>query len=169
MNPLMILQLVNAGNDALTSFFGAKQQRQDLSFQANMAEINANLYDLKAKDAMQQGRFAEQQYKMKAAQEKGQTRTSAASRGLDLSSGSVVNDLTGQDYIAEMDTNTIQANTIKSAFGYKTEAQNQRSQANMMRTSAKSISPTMAAFNSLLGGATNVASSWYSQKKAGTK
>lgn len=161
--------MFNAGNNAIGSFFGAKQQRQDLNFQANMAEINAGLYDLKAKDAMQQGIAAEQQYRMKTAQEKGSSRVKAASRGIDLSSDVVVNELTTQDYITEIDTNTIQANTIKSAFGYKTEAQNQRSQANMMRTSANSINPAMATFNSLLGGATDIASTWHGQKKAGVK
>jgi hypothetical protein len=106
---------------------------------------------------------------MKTAQEKSTSRVKAASRGIDLSSDVVVNDLATQDYITEIDTNIIQANTIKSAFGYKTEAQNQRSQANMMRASANSINPAMTVFNSLLGSATDIASSWYGQKKSGVK
>jgi hypothetical protein len=63
--------------------------------------------------------------------------------------------------MGEIDANTLEANAIKNAWGYKTQAVNQRNQALTSRSAASSISPGTAAMTSLIGSGSQVAAGWY--------
>jgi hypothetical protein len=75
--------------------------------------------------------------------------------------------LTTTDVMGEIDANTIQSNAIRSAWGYRVEATNQTNKARSARAAASSINTEQAAFTSLIGGASQVASGWYQARKGG--
>jgi hypothetical protein len=66
-----------------------------------------------------------------------------------------------------VDANTIAANAVQSAWGYRTQAVNYKNDALMSRATASGISPGLNAASTLLGEAGQVASTWYGMNKAG--
>ncbi|MDR0380357.1 MAG: hypothetical protein LBI62_10540 [Candidatus Accumulibacter sp.] len=66
-----------------------------------------------------------------------------------------------------LDANTLIANAVRNAWGYRAQATNYQNEALMARAQAKGISPDRSAMSSLLGSAGRVASSWYAFSKAG--
>ena len=63
--------------------------------------------------------------------------------------------------------NTLTANAVRSAWGYRTQAVNFENEALTKRATAGAISPFGSAAGSLLGSAATVAGSWYSLNKVG--
>lgn len=166
MNPLLLLQTIGAGSEAIGAFFGARSQRDQMRFQARMDAINAGLADLQARDAMLQGQKQQQAIRQRGGQVKSSQRVAMAANGIDLGSDLATNLLTSTDFITETDANTAAANAIKSAWGYKTEATNMRSRSAIGNAMASGINPGLSAATSLLGNAGKVAGSWYQARGA---
>ena len=80
-----------------------------------------------------------------------------AANGVALDSGTPNAVLTSTDVMGEIDANTIEQNALAQAWGYRT-------QAGMDRARANAINPGMSAATTLLGSATQVASTWYGMK-----
>lgn len=151
--------------NAIGSFFGAKNQKINARLGAEVARVNARIADLQGRDAMTQGQRAEQASRLRTAQTKSSTKAALAANGIDLGSEVATALNSSTDYVGEMDANTIAANAIKSAWGYRMDATSQRAQAAMADANADTLNPAMAAFTSLLGSATQAAPSWYQMKK----
>lgn len=152
---------------AIGSFFGAKNQKTNARLNAEIARVNAHIADIQSRDAMAQGQRAEQASRLRTAQTKSSARAALAANGIDVGSEVATAINSSTDYVGEVDANTIAANAIKSAWGYKMDAVNQRAQAAMADANADTISPGLAAMTSLLGSATQAAPSWYQMKKLG--
>lgn len=163
----LALQATGVGMDAVGAYGQAAGQKSLLSYEANLADINAGLAERAAKTELLRGQFEEQKARLAAAQAKSSARVSMAAGNIDLGEGSALNALTSHDVIGEIDANTIKANAVRSAWGYRVQATNYGNEALMKRANASAISPGMAASSSLLGGAGQVAGSWYSTSKAG--
>lgn len=149
------------------SYYGAKSQQSAMNYEAAIAELNAAQSEKSAQQELMRGNEAVAQSTLRAGQVKSSQRAAMAANGVDLGQGSAVDILTSTDLAKEQDANTITANAVRSAWGYRTQATNQLNQADMARSNAKSISPGMAAVTSLLGGATSLSSNYYSMKKLG--
>ena len=132
-----------------------------------MDELNAELAEKAAQVELANGQRQVQGVRLKAAQLKSAQRVSMAANGIDLGSDTAVNILTTTDYMSEVDANTAEANSVRSAFGYRTQAVNVSNNANSARASAGGINPFASASGTLLSGAGQVAGSWYSLKKSG--
>ncbi|WP_186425096.1 virion core protein, T7 gp14 family [Cupriavidus metallidurans] len=163
----LALQGGGAAISTVGSYFSAQQQKSALGAQADIADINARTAESTAESALYQGQQQEISQRLKTAQLKSSQRTAMAANGIDLGSGSAVNVLTSTDTMGEIDANTIAANAVRSAFGYRTQATNFQNDALMKRTTASGISPITSAASTLLTGAGQVAGSWYKLKKAG--
>lgn len=161
---LMALGALGSANSAKAN---AQSQQQQLSFQANLAEINARTSESQAQQTLLAGQREEQKSRIATANLKGTQRASMAANGIDLGVGSAAQILTSTDVLGEIDANTIQANAIKSAWGYRAQASNQTSQAMSSRAASEAISPSSAFASSLLGSSGQVAASWYQYKKVG--
>lgn len=153
--------------DAVGTYGQAAGQKSLLSHEANLADINAGLAERAAKTELLRGQFEEQKARLAAAQSKSSARVAMAAGNVDLGYGSALNVQTSHDVISEIDANTTKANAVRSAWGYRVQATGYSNEALMKRANADAISPGMAAFGSLLGGASQVAGSWYSMNKAG--
>ncbi|AQW29128.1 hypothetical protein JK151_08855 [Ralstonia syzygii subsp. celebesensis] len=149
------------------SYFSAQQQKTALGAQAGIDDINARMAESGAQSALYQGQQQEIASRMRTAQLKSSQRTALAANGVDLGSDSAVNVLTSTDVMGGIDANTIAANAVRAAFGYRTQATNFQNDALMKRASASAISPIGSAAGTLLSSAGQVAGNWYLMKKNG--
>jgi len=161
------MQAAGAGFNATSAYFGAASQKSALQSQGRMADINAGIAELGAQNEILRGQREEQSVRLRGASLKGAQRASMAANGVDMTSGTAQQILTSSDYFTESDANTVAANAVKSAFGYRSQAVGLQNQARSARASASTISPVMAAVTSLIGSSGQLSSSWYQQQKAG--
>lgn len=168
-NPTAMLgaQSFGVGMSTVGSIFAASGEKSRLRSQARIAEINAKIMDSNARNTIRVGTIEESRVKLATAQAKSQQRTQIASSGVDLGSNTALARLTGTDVIGEVDAATVRSNALRAAWGQRIDAGNLRRQATSLRASASSISPALAGFTSLINGAGQVASSWYSMNKEG--
>lgn len=161
-------QSLGVGMSTVGSFFAAQQQKRSLRHQAELAEINATISDAAARNAIYAGTVEESRVKMAGSQAKAQQRAQITSSGIDIAgSNTALARLTGTDVITEVDANMVRSNALRAAWGQRIDAGNQRRGAASMRASASGISPFMAGATSLITGAGQVASSWYTMNKEG--
>jgi hypothetical protein len=140
---------VSIGSTAL----GAVSAYQGAQTQKAIANSNAKVADMQAKDARERGEKAAQEARQRGSLIEGAQRTSLSARGLDLSEGTP-NDILGQtDFFTQSDIATARTNGRKEAFAAKTQAANYRMEAG-------AVNPGLT----LLGGAAKVADKWYAYK-----
>lgn len=159
---------------AVGAFYGAKAAREQqraqasaLNFQATMANINARQAEDDARAIMRSASHEKSKVQLAKAQAIGQTRTSAAARGVSVGTGSAAEVEASQRVIAEIDERTINRNAIQAATSRRRDAINARTQAAMARAGASSaartargISPGLAAGTSLLSTGPRALRGW---------
>lgn len=162
----LIGQVGGAATSAIGSYFGAATNKINLQSQADTAESNARIAELGAQSALMQGQQQVGALTLKAGQIKGSQRASLAANGVDLGVGSAAEIQASTDIMKEIDANTLTANAVRSAWGYRTQAVNFENEALTKRATAGAISPFGSAAGSLLGSAGSVSSSWYALNKS---
>lgn len=140
-------------------------QKQSLKTQADLADINAQTAERAAAAALAAGQREEQRSSISTANLKSTQQAGFAAHGVDLGEGSAARVLTDTDVMGAIDKNTIAANAVRSAWGYRTAATNYTNDAAMKRSTAGAISPVMSGATSLLNSAGSVASNWYALNK----
>lgn len=154
-------------SSAIGSYYSGEAQASSLKYQAALAGINARMSELSAQSALDQGNKEIASMTMRAGQVKGAQRASLAANGVDLGTGSAAEVQTSTELIKEIDKNTIAANAVRSAWGYRTQATNYQNDAASKTAAASSVSGFGSAVASMISGAGQVAGSWYSLNKAG--
>lgn len=160
------LQTAGAISGAIGGFYSARMTKNQLAFEADMSRINARIAELGARSAFEKGQKEVASLTMQAGQLKSRQRAAMAANGIDLGEGNAAEVQASTELMKEMDKQTLEANAVRSAWGYRVEAANLQSAAMMKEGSASGISPLMAGASSLLTGAGQVASSWYQYNKA---
>lgn len=163
----LALMAAGAASNVVGSYQSARGQQSALRYQADIADQNVRIAELGAQSELMRGQREEQATRLKTAQLKSSQRARLAANGIDLGEGNAADILTSTDYMGEVDANTVAANAVRSAWGYRTQGMNAKNDALMKRATADGISPGTAAFGTLLGSAGQVAGSWYSLNKAG--
>ena len=163
------MQAAGAAMGTVGSYYSAQNTKSNLQLQANLADTNAQIAELGAQSALAQGAKEEQRSRLQTTALKKSQRVALAANGVDLGQGSAAELLTSTDLMGDIDANTIKANAVRSAWGYRTQATNYQNQALMDRASAGGISPVGGAVSSLLGSAGSVGQSWYLFNQAGAK
>lgn len=149
----LISQIGGGITSAIGGYYSAAAQKSALGFNAKLAELSAQ-------GELEKGQHEAMRLTMKAGQIKSAQRASMAANGIDLGEGSAAEVQASTDIMKEIDKNTIEANAIRSAWGYRTDAA-------MSRAKASTISPFGAAAGTLLTSAGSVADSWYRFKQSG--
>lgn len=162
------LSIAGMVSGAIGSFYSASAQKSLLNAQAELAEINARVAESQAQAELLSGQRKEQASRLGTAHLKSSQRAALAANGVDLGVGSAAELQTSTDLMGEIDANTIEANAVRSAWGYRTQSVNATNDAVMRRGSADAVSPGMAAMSSLLGSAGTVATNWYRLQKGVT-
>jgi hypothetical protein len=160
-------QFAGAATSAVGGYYGAQAQKSGLGFSATLDNLNASAAERTAQAALLAGQHTEQAIDLNTAALKGKQITGMAANGIDLGSAGAARVLTSTDVMGAADAATANANAVRAAWGYRTQATNFQNAALMKRAGANSISPLMSGASSLLGSAGSVASSWYQLKKAG--
>lgn len=158
-------QLFGLAGQVAGSFYSAKSQRTQADLQAYLAQHNARMSELAAKQSLAAGQKRAGQRSLQAGYAISQQKAQQAAAGVDLSVGSAAETRAGTEFFKEADLQQIEANALMQAWGYRTQAADYRTQAGMAR--ASSPSPSLAAGATLLTGAVSVADSWYRLQKSG--
>ncbi len=160
-------QVAGTAISASGSYHSAKVQKTSLQTQSKMAEINARIAEMGAQSAMEQGKHQVAALTHQAGQLKGRQRTTLAANGVDLSVGNAAEIHASTDIMKTIDSGNLKMNALRTAFGYRTQGMNAMNESRMATANAAGISPGGAAASTLLGGASQVASSWYGMSQAG--
>lgn len=157
----------SAIGSALGSFFSASGQKAALEAQANIAEINARTSENAAQSVLNQGKQQVAQSSLKYGAVKSGQKAALAANGVDIGTGNAAELQGSTDIMKEIDLNTLKANAVRSAWGYRTQSSNYQIEAMTKRVAADGISPSMSAGTTLLSSAGKVASQWYALNKSG--
>lgn len=155
------MQAAGAVSEAIGGFYSSKMTKNQLAFEADISRINARLAELGARTALENGQKQVASLTLQAGQLKSRQRASMAANGIDLGEGSAAEIQASTELMKQIDMQTLEANAVRSAWGYRIEGSNLQSAALMKDGSAAGTSPLMAGASSLLTGAGKVASSWY--------
>lgn len=170
-NPAQLAQASMIGSvgggitSAIGAFSSAQSQKSSLKAQAAISDTNARIAEMSAQSVLSAGQKEVAKYTLQAGNVKGKQRASMAANGIDLGVGNAAETLASTEIIKEIDKNQIEANSIRSAWGLRTQSTNYQNDSMIKRATAGSISPFAAGATSLLNSATSVASSWYNYNK----
>ncbi|WP_174407400.1 hypothetical protein [Basilea psittacipulmonis] len=170
-------------SDGAGAYFGAKTNKYNLQGQAAVAEAQAKIQELNARNAeltaqstLAKGQHEVAQLTLQAGHLKSAQRTRLAANGVDIGYGSAAEIQASTDLMKEVDMNTIKANALRSAWGHRMQALNYKAQASSLRTeagnlraSAKRINPWMLAGQSILGSATKISEDYLGKQKEAKK
>lgn len=152
---------------AQTAQYQEKSQASNLTFQGNMAAINASRAEMTAQSIEEAGKSRVASYTTQAGEQKAGATASMAARGIALGVGSAADVSASMDVQKSLNVLAINSNTTRQAWSARQQGTNYQNQALVARTgaanataSANSISPVGGAMNSLLGSATQVAGQW---------
>ncbi|QND53459.1 hypothetical protein HB779_17360 [Phyllobacterium sp. 628] len=135
-------------------------------YNAQVADMNAQLSDRRAKDALERGAQEEQKKRQEVARINGAQTAAMAANGVDLTFGSPLDTLVDTATLGELDALTIRTNANREAYDYRVDAVNKRAGATLNRMEAKS-----AVAGGYLGAAGTVltgAGKGYQQYKQGS-
>lgn len=152
---------------AIGAFGAAQGMKSRLEAEAAIAQINQASAENAARTALMVGQREEQRARLATSQIKGRQQTALAANGVDLGEGSAARVLASTDVLGEIDANTLAANAVRAAWGYRTQAVNYGNEARLRSASAGAINPLMSAAGSLLTSAGQVAGQWYSMNRGG--
>jgi len=105
--------------------------------EANVGRQNAELLEYQADETIEAGLVAERQSRGSYAGLKSSQRARLAANGVALDEGSALRIQSDTDYISDLDADTIKTNALKSAFGYRIGAVNERANADFASLDGK--------------------------------
>lgn len=113
---------------------------------STVGDFNQRIAELAAQSSLAAGQQQIAAQTLKAGQVKGAQRAAMAANGIDLGEGSAAEVQVSTDMMKELDTNTLQANAVRTAWGYRAEGLNAQLQAQTQALNAKT-SASMQALN----------------------
>lgn len=160
-----VMQATGAILGASTAYSNSKAVKGAAEVNARVQELNAQMAEQQARDAITRGDKAAGASRLKSRQFKGSQRAALAANGVDLGFGSALNMLNDTDLFGEIDAETIRDNAAREAWAIRQQAAGLRVDASTYRLRAANESPLLAASTSLLTSAGRVADRWYSDVK----
>jgi len=136
-------------------------------FQANVANANASMEDMKAEDAIRRGDKEAAALRIQTKKLAGAQRAAYAGQGVDINTGSAGEVQAESQTMGALDAITIKNNAWREAWGYRVQAENYRSDARFAKVAARN-----ARRNTILTGglqAINAGLTGYSAIKGNTK
>lgn len=129
----------------------AKQEKNILSLQQEILEMQAQSYQTAAEDVIRAGHQSSAAVSYQSGQAKSSTRASMGASGVRVNAaGSSARVLASYDLVKEVQTNQIMANAVNQSFGYKRAAVNARNQALAVESAKNSISPWASAITTFI-------------------
>ena len=110
-----------------------KAARRAAESQAELAEYNAAVADVQARDARERGDIEAHRFRARTRALVGEQRTGFAAGNIDVAFGSAVDVQADATLLGELDALTAKNNALREAWGYKVEATDLRTQAEIAR------------------------------------
>lgn len=146
-----------AGLSIAATGYQAYTERKANKLNAQLAEQNARIAQIKADDARNRGQVAADRVRAQAGQDMATQRTAFAGNNVRVDQGSAASIVADTAYIGELDAMTIENNAAREAFGFESDAFNSEFEADRYDTMAD-MQPTAT----LLAGAGRAGSLYYS-------
>jgi hypothetical protein len=149
----------------------ANAQADAAAYNAQIADMNAQISQNRARDAVERGMTEEQQKRQQVARIKGSQMAAMAANGMDIGFGSALDTLVDTAMLGELDALTIRQNSERESYDFKVQAANQTAQGNLNRMEASSARTGgyLAAAGTILGGAGNAYKSWSASRVPTTR
>lgn len=162
---MSMMSLISSAGGAIGSAQAARMQAQGQQFQARMAgraaEQNAKLAEWQAQDAERRGGVAARDRATATQLQLGKQRAAMAGSGIRTDSGTALAILDDTRIAGDIDVSTIRENASREAAGARIAAASASAQGRILEAGADAISPSRAAFSTILGSAGTVADRWY--------
>lgn len=143
------------------AFASAQAQRDELAWQAEVAQINAAAAASSARTALQLGQRQVQAQQLRTGKVRDAQTAGFAANGVDIGFGSAARTRASTEIMGEIDANAIAADAVRQAFGYRSQGTNYRAQGVMLRSASGAVNPMMSAATTGLTSAGMVARQWY--------
>lgn len=158
-----------AGMSAYGMYQQGQQQKKMADYQSAIARNNAIRAEYMAQDALDRGKIAEQQQRLRGRLLLGQMRASLAGSGVDINEGSAVEMQVDQAGINALDALNVRNNAEREAQNYRIQASDFNSQSDMYSVAGRNAAAngTWGAASSVMAGVGNVAGKWYSFDRGG--
>lgn len=127
---------ISQGNAAASASRDAAKMQ---AYQAQVAMNNAQIAEQNATRAEQVATTQAQAKSMEAAARLGRVKASQAAGGIDVNTGSNVDVQVGTRMLGKLDTDTIFSNELQKAYGYRSQANDFRSSADLSRMRASGL------------------------------
>jgi len=163
-----VISLVGAGVSALGQYQQSKAAKSAAKYEAAVADSNAKVAEFKAQDAQDRAQVDAENIGRQQAAMRGKQKAAIAANGIDLSSESAGSILNATDFYGLQDQKTAVDNGGREAWGYRTQSANYRTEAQMQRNKASSISPFGSMATSLLGSAGSLSERWAAKNPTGS-
>lgn len=161
MNPNAAAGMM-AGSMGIASMANAFTQVQAGRLNRSIMRFNADMAEIRARDARWRGQQALFQHGLKVASLKGSQRAAMAAAGIDVSAGGTADEiLDDTQYWATVDRVTIQNNAAREAFGFQQQAAMDRAQG-----SAAARQANLQAIGTIAGGVSQSAMTYYQMRNA---
>ncbi len=157
----------------MLSAFGAEKsgasQQQMYNYQAQVAQINANIDRQNAEYALNQGEQQAEKFGLQAGQQRGQIIAAQGASNIAIGAGSSADVVRSQDLLTRMDLTQIRSNAAKTAYDFNVKATMDTNQATLdtMAGQNAKIAGDINAASSILGTVGSVSSKWLQGRQSG--
>lgn len=149
-----------AGAASIQARENARLKKETYAMQAQAARTNVVYSKMKATHEIMAGQFQEQQILMKGAQVKGAQITALAASGIEMGSGTALDQLASTDLLKHIDSVNTRYNAEKQAWASRIQAQQFESEAAGADWAGSQISPDQAALWAFMGETGRGMQSW---------
>lgn len=155
MGASLVLSAIGVGVQA----YGQKKEQEAANkaaeYNASMYERNAQIAQMQKTDALERGKVAEKQFRLKISKLQGEQRADFGASGVVVDTGSPLDIALDTAEQGELDALTIRHNAAMEAWGFQNQSDEFISNASMVRATKRS--PGFAAGTTLLTGAGQIA------------
>jgi|SRR5882672_1277196 len=167
--PALLLTAAAGVTNAVGSIFGGIANQGMYNYQAQVAQMNAEIAKRNAAYEGALGEVQAQQQGMKTRAVISQTRATQGASGLDVNTGSGAKVRESELQLGQYDQQIIRSNAARRAYGFEVEAAGDIAQAGAYRAAgANSMTAgLLGAFTSILGAGGSFASKWKQGQSTG--
>ena len=158
----MVASALGAGVSAFGNMQQGAAQSAAYTYQAGIAQINAQIAAHNAKYAYAVGEQKAQAAGMQTRAVIGQTKAQQGASGLDVNVGSAVDVRASEADLGAENVGVIRNDAARTAYGYEVDEQQQLMQSALDQFAAKNVKTAsyIGAGSSILGGASSVSDKW---------
>lgn len=164
-----LLTLGSGATQAIGQYQQGHAAAQAAKYNAAMAEQNAKIQDQNAVIAGQAGAAQVGMQQRQTRAMVGDTVANEGASGVDVNSGSSTNVVGSESSLGMLDALTVRSNATKEAYGYTTQAANERAEGELDKYKAKKTEQgaLWGAAGTLLGSASQAGGQFMKYKQAG--